>query len=98
MIARGMEPRGAQGKFGPIEDAHVHEPTPGPNTGDVQCRTCGVPLQRYDMDLKRGYGGVAAAVIDRYENGATYAAPEREPNRKERRAAAAKARAGRGLK
>lgn len=88
-------PQGPAGKFGPVEGGHVHEPTPGQNTGDVVCRTCGVPLTRSDMDLKRGYGKVAAAVLDRRENGVAYKAPEPEMNRHERRRAAAKKRGAR---
>ena len=95
MIALGMESKAA-GKLGPIDGGHVHEPEPGPNTGDVRCRTCGVPLRRYDMDVKRGYGGIAAAVegvvSKKVEGG--MAVPDIEPkkNRRERRAEKSKAR------
>lgn len=78
-------------------DVHIHEPTPGPNTGDVVCRTCGAPLSRLDLNLKRGYGGVAASVdgVVVLENSGM-AVPDIEPfkNRKARRAEKAKARHG----
>ena len=96
MIAAGMDLR-PRGKFGPIEDAHVHEPAPGPNTGDVHCRTCGVPLSRVDFDIKTGYGGIAASVEGvvkiegdlRPSSGSRF---DRSMNRHDRRAEKAKKR------
>jgi hypothetical protein len=52
----------SQGNYGMGGDGHMHEPEPGPHTGDVRCRLCGVPLRALPLDMKRGYGGVAAGV------------------------------------
>ena len=86
-----------QGNYGMGGDGHMHEPTPGPNTGDVRCRLCGVPLRAMPLDMKRGYGAVASGV-----NGVVAESAERPitkddlldriQNRKQRRARKAEAR------
>lgn len=73
-------------------DGHMHEPTPGLNTGDVVCRICGVRLDRAHLDMTRGYGRVAGAVSGPTVITVDALPPERELNRKQRRAEASKKR------
>lgn len=86
-----------QGNYGMGGDGHMHEPEPGRNTGDVRCKICGIPLQRLDFDMKRGFGAVAASVDGVIKDGV--ADPftkdellDRIQNRHQRRARKAQAR------
>jgi hypothetical protein len=90
-----------RGKFGRADygrgaNGHMHEPEPGPNTGDTRCKICGVPLTAVPIDLKRGFGAVAA-VVDGVVKSDVMAEPdiERPKNRRERRAELARKRAKR---
>ncbi len=86
----------SSGSYGNGGDGHMHQPTPGRNTGDVVCSICGVPLRSVALDVRRGFGAIAA-VVDGVVGENAFGEPAEDPreaprNRKERRAKAARAR------